>query len=105
MCCSCLISNAQVRFGIKAGYNLTSLIYSGTASLDGEKSKSGFNAGMYANIALSNSSSFIPECIYSSQGAGFQNSASTGTPYYDYLNIPVLIRYKISQGIYIETGL
>jgi hypothetical protein len=103
--CSCMFSNAQIRFGIKTGYNLTSLLYSGTVSLDGEKSKSGFNAGVYANLPFSNSISLVIEFIYSSQGAGFQYSTSTGTLYYDYLNIPVLIRYKIPRGVYFETGL
>ncbi len=97
--------NAQVRFGVKAGYNLSTLIYSGTTSLDGEKSKSGFNAGVYANIPLSASFSLIPECVYSAQGAGFQNSSYHGNLNYDYLNIPVLIRYTLPMGIFFETGL
>jgi hypothetical protein len=103
--CCFLQSGAQVRFGIKAGYNLTTLIYSGTVTLDGEKLKSGFNAGVYANISFSKSFSLIPEITYSDQGAGFQNNLATGTLSYDYLNVPVLIRYKIPMGIYFETGL
>ena len=102
---SCFLIDAQVRFGIKGGYNLSTLIYSGTTSLDGEKSKSGFNAGLYANIPFSGSFSLVPECIYSAQGAGFQNNISNGTENYDYLNVPVLIRYKIPMGIFFETGL
>ncbi|HEY4968245.1 MAG TPA: porin family protein [Puia sp.] len=103
--CICSITSAQVRFGIKAGYNLSTLIYSGTTSLDGEKSMSGFNAGIFASIPFSKTFSLVAESVYSSQGAGFQNAYGSGNFTYDYINIPVLLRYRLSMGIFFETGL
>jgi hypothetical protein len=97
--------SAQIRFGLKAGYNLSTLIYSGTSSLAGEKALSGFNGGVYASIPFSKSFSLQPEILYSEQGAGFQNSGAQGKLQYDYLNIPVLVRYKLPQGLFLETGL
>ena len=99
------IACAQVRFGVKAGYNLSTLIYSGTISLNGERPISGFNAGVYASIPLSESFSLVPECVYSAQGTSFQTNTSNGKLNYDYLNVPVLIRYKLPKGIFFETGL
>ena len=104
MCFAALV-HAQVRFGVKAGYNLSTLVYSGTFSLEGEKPKSGFNAGIFAVIPFSESFSLVPELIYSSQGTNVQNSYGNGHLDYDYINIPVLLRYKIPMGIYFETGL
>jgi hypothetical protein len=98
-------AGAQVRFGVKAGYNSSTLIYSGTLSLDGEKPKSGFNTGLYASIPFSKSFSLEPECIYSQQGTSFQNDTAHGTLNYDYINIPVLIRYRLAMGLFFETGL
>jgi Outer membrane protein beta-barrel domain len=103
--CIAVFASAQVRFGVKAGYNLSTLIYSGTVTLDGEKSKSGFNAGLYASIPFSESFSLQPEFVYSQQGANFQNNTEEGTLNYDYLNIPVLIKYKLPVGLFFETGL
>jgi len=103
--CISFSTSAQVRFGVKAGYNLSTLIYSGTVTLDGEKSKSGFNAGLYASIPFSESFSLQPEFVYSQQGADFQNNTDKGTLNYDYLNIPVLIKYKLPVGLFLETGL
>ena len=103
--CFSIVAPAQVRFGIKGGYNLSTLIYSGTTSLDGEKSKSGFNAGIFADIPFSKSFSLVPELVYSAQGAGFQNSYASGSFSYDYMNIPVLLGYKLSMGLYFETGI
>jgi hypothetical protein len=103
--CISFFASAQVQFGVKAGYNLSTLAYSGTITLEGEKSKSGFNAGITASIPFSKSFSLVPEVIYSSQGANFQNVYATGNLTYDYINIPVLIRYKMSVGLFFETGL
>lgn len=104
MCCT-VFAYAQVHFGVKGGYNLSTLIYSGTLSLEGEKSKSGFNAGIFADIPFSKSFSLVPELFYSSQGANYQNSYGNGNLNYDYINIPILLRYKIPMGIFFETGL
>jgi hypothetical protein len=43
--------------------------------------------------------------MYSSQGADFQSSYGNGNLNYDYINIPVLLRYTLDMGIYFETGL
>lgn len=101
----CSLTSAQVRFGVKAGYNLSTLIYSGTQSPDGEKPMSGFNAGIFTSLPFSKAFSLEAETIYSTQGAGFQNYSANRTLNYDYLNIPVLLRYKMHMGIFFETGL
>jgi hypothetical protein len=59
-------SSSPVRFGIKGGMNAS---LSKDASLEDQKSKIGFNAGVFANIPLASSFSVQPEVLYSQYGA------------------------------------
>ena len=60
---------------------------------------------MYASIPFGETFSLQPEIFYSEQGTSFQNSIANGKLNYDYLNIPVLIKYKHPMGVFLETGL
>jgi hypothetical protein len=60
-----LISRAQVHLGVKGGYNLSNLTYSGTLSLEGQKPLSSFNAGLFATLPFSSSFSLQAEAQYS----------------------------------------
>src|SRR5450432_1205600 len=95
-------SYAQIQFGLKAGYNLSSLINSGTNFNSNQKSKSGFNAGVFGSIPLFKSFVLQPEIYYSEQGSQSQDSSAKTN--YNYLNIPLLFKYQHSSGIFIETG-
>lgn len=100
-----LISRSQVHLGIKAGYNLSNLTYSGTLSLEGQKPLSSFNAGLFANLPISPTFSLQAEAQYSGQGTKYQNSSGSGSIQYGYLNVPVLIKYQHPTGLFAETGL
>jgi hypothetical protein len=54
------ITQAQVRFGFKAGANLANI----TGDVDGTKMKFGFNVGGVAKISVSESFSVQPELVY-----------------------------------------
>jgi len=95
-------SEAQVHFGVKAGYNLSDIYLSGANVTSEVKSKSGFNAGVFSTIQLSKLFSLQPEVFYSEQGA--QRKDSSANLNYNYLNVPVLLKYQLYSGIFIETG-
>ena len=61
------------QFGLKAGMNVSSL--SDDATMDDNKSKIGFNAGVFMNAPLAESFSIQPELLYSQMG----NKAITTT--------------------------
>ncbi len=42
--------------------------------------------------------------MYSGQGASFNDSFATGKLNYGYLNVPVLFKYQLSSGLFLETG-
>ncbi|WP_114820094.1 porin family protein [Chryseobacterium sp. KLBC 52] len=100
------MSSNPVTFGVKGGMNVSSL--SKDSGLDDQKSKIGFNAGVFANIPLAASFSVQPEVQYSQYGnksdytlAGTKYSASTKL---DYITVPVMFQYNLIPNLYVEAG-
>lgn len=103
--------NGQVSIGVKAGLNLASI--SGTGIEDSE-GRTSFHAGVVGEFSISEKFSFQPELIYSSQGAtyGFLVEGIEDSPdmkydvelKLDYLNIPLIGKYYVREGLSIETG-
>ncbi|RNA63820.1 PorT family protein [Chryseobacterium nematophagum] len=99
-------SSSPISFGIKGGMNVSSL--SKDASVDSQKSKIGFNAGVFANIPVASSFSVQPEVLYSQYGEksnynvlGSKVSASTKL---DYIAVPVMFQYNALPNLYVEAG-
>ena len=101
---SSVLVHAQVSFGIKAGFNNSTLGGDG-ADLAGKKSNTGFNVGVTAGIPLSTHFVFQPEIMYSAnQGMEFRPTTTIETNYnLNYVNIPLMLKYK-SMGFYGEAG-
>jgi len=94
------ISNAQeISFGAKAGGQLANLVGDDTDNLKGKIAGYG---GVFANIGLTNEIYIQPELLFSMQGAkGDDLDISIR---YNYLNIPVMFQYKLTDEIYAELG-
>ncbi|MFP3831315.1 MULTISPECIES: porin family protein [Chryseobacterium] len=99
-------SSNPVTFGVKGGMNVSSL--SKDSGLDDQKSKIGFNAGVFANIPVAASFSVQPEVLYSQYGnksdftaLGTKYSASTKL---DYIAVPVMFQYNALPNLYLEAG-
>ncbi|WP_223559519.1 porin family protein [Chryseobacterium lathyri] len=99
-------SSNPVTFGVKGGMNVSSL--SKDEGLDDQKSKIGFNAGVFANIPIAESFSVQPEVLYSQYGAkadytllGTKYSSSTKL---DYIAVPVMFQYNLIPNLYLEAG-
>jgi len=98
--------NAQT-FGVKAGLNLASITGDFTEGIDGRAS---LHVGVVAEIAISDTFSFQPELIYSSQGAKSTDSDYGYDEYYediyklDYLNIPLMAKFYVAEGFSLEAG-
>jgi Outer membrane protein beta-barrel domain len=96
---------SQVLFGVKAGVNLTDMSISGyTTATAGLKYKTDFTAGLVASFSLFSTFYLQPEVVYSGQGYKYMN----GTRFYksdcNYINVPVLFKFKHSTGLFAETG-
>jgi len=110
---------AQLSYGVKAGGALTAML--GNIGLSSNKLKAGYYAGFFGAIPLHKAFSLQAELNYSAQGcvqplynADVYNPVTgTYTPGFfeddpfrlNYLNLPVLVKYKTASGFFAEAGL
>lgn len=102
-------ANAQqeVKFGPKAGVNFSSLSNATKA-----KVLTGFYVGAVAEIKFTENFSVQPELVYSSQGAKNDYSETIlgivshhhNHDKLEYINIPILAKYYIYNGLSVELG-
>ncbi|KEY19988.1 porin family protein [Kaistella antarctica] len=94
------------QFGVKAGMNVSSL--SDDASLSDQKSKIGFNAGVFMNAPLAANFSIQPELMYSQMGDKYNQKIGSSTyarsKHLDYITVPVMFQYNATPGFYLEAG-
>jgi Outer membrane protein beta-barrel domain len=99
------IINAQIAFGAKAGVNFSDITGENVDSFDGRTS---FHFGAVAEIEISEKFSFQPELLFSSQGSDysedFEGDDFDGTVKVNYLNVPLMAKYYVTEGLSIEAG-
>jgi len=96
----------KAKFGIKGGYNLTTL-YSSDVSTD--HMKSGFNAGVYAKLPVTKGFSIQPEVLYSLKGAkaDYDNFVQGSGEYrfnLGYIEVPVLAVVNLAPNFSLQAG-
>ncbi|MFT3737483.1 MAG: porin family protein [Breznakibacter sp.] len=99
---------AQPKFGIKAGLNLSNL-KGEDESMDARVAPL---FGAFAEFGISDKLAFHPELVYSMEGAKDKYSeveagydySSEETIKLGYLNVPLLLKYKIGSGISVLAG-
>lgn len=98
-------ANAQqeVKFGPKAGVNFSNL-----TDLDNSKMHTGFYVGAVAEIKFTDKFSIQPEVVYSAQGVKSEinvlGANASLTQKLDYINIPILAKYYVYEGLSVELG-
>ncbi len=94
------------QFGIKAGMNVSSL--SSEEGLENQKSKIGFNAGLFMNAPIAENFSIQPELIYTQYGdkytANVLGNNYSFTRNLDYIALPVMFQYNATPSFYLEAG-
>jgi hypothetical protein len=94
------VSNAQIRFGGRAGLNISNVVGKETS---GWKSKAGIFIGGTVEIPVVSKFSVQPEVFYSMEGAKWEDEDGAKTSL-GYIKIPVLAKYTTAFGFYGETG-
>src|SRR5262245_36351696 len=90
--------------GVKAGMNLANQKYSFDGiSLD-TKAKPGIHGGVFVLAMINEKFGVQPELLYSMQGSKWDFDGDDGKFKFDYINIPVLLRYNITEMISIHAG-
>jgi opacity protein-like surface antigen len=100
-----------VRFGVKAGANLSNL--AGDLTNQSQyNNRFGFHGGVMVNFGLGDILSIQPEVLYSQKGFKYADQQvtflgntyrNTGNVRYDYLDVPVLVRVR-AAGLFFEVG-
>jgi len=99
----------ELRIGAKAGVNFASVGGDFTDDYDGRTS---FHIGGVVEIPISEKFAIQPELLYSGQGAKSEYDASFGDSIVigkekfklDYINIPIMAKYYIFDGLSVEAG-
>ncbi len=95
----------SIRYGAKAGLNLSSIIVKDS---DGLKPRTSFHVGGVVEFPITEKFSIQPEILYSPQGfidKGKDNSFNFKSVFkLDYLNIPIMAKYYVTKGLSIEGG-
>ena len=116
-CAFVSMASAQIQWGLKGGLNETEILTSSNQYIyvngvtQGIKNfpKAAIHAGVLLYIPISKKFSFQPEAVFSMQGAdgkptlGYLVSA-TETYKFNFVNIPLLLKYSLANGIFFETG-
>ena len=89
-----------IKFGIKGGLNISNL----KGKIENNTIRTGLNFGILTEIILTDNYSFQPELLYS--GQGFRNEDPTNSSVYkfDYIIMPLLVKYYVINNLSIETG-
>lgn len=103
---TCFAANAQdISFGVKAGVNFASIGGDDSDEFDG---RTGFHAGVLAEIMVTEQFGIQPEILYSMQGFKFEESesgfSSKAEVKLDYINVPILAKYKFTPGFSAHLG-
>jgi hypothetical protein len=109
LCAAVAAQTDKVKIGVKAGLNISRLT-SDENQLD-SSGKTGFTAGLMAEIPLAKNFAIQPEVLYSQQGMKFsysdvdvENSHYKSTIELNYLNIPVMLKYYVVKGLSVQAG-
>jgi hypothetical protein len=94
-------TQAQVNFGAKGGFNFANLTGSDAS---GASMRVSFHVGALAQISVTDMFSVQPEVYYSDQGAKVSQDGQSGTYKLGYINVPVLLKYTTSSGLFLQTG-
>ena len=98
-----------VQLGVKGGLNSSTISGDDIGEL---KSRTSFNAGLVAEIPISERVSFQPEVFYSGQGFDIQENdqdnifdTDDNVEYQlDYIQVPLLLKVYLVEGLSVEAG-
>ena len=103
---SVMMAQSELAFGIKGGVNFSNLTGDGFGEYDDDSARTSFNLGAVLEIPVSEKFAVQPEVFYSGQGFDIvQNEDGEDLEFQlDYINVPVLAKIYLVQGLYLEAG-
>ncbi|WP_179345662.1 porin family protein [Winogradskyella ursingii] len=95
----------DLNYGAKAGLNIAGISFS--SSDYSTSPRIGFLVGGFLNYKIKEKLSVQPEVFYSTGGNNwdFNDGATTGEIKTSLISLPVLLKYNITNGLFLEAGL
>ncbi len=95
-----VVNGQQFQLGAKGGVNISN--YTG----DDVESNAlvGFHLGAFINLLFGDHLSLQPELVFSTQGTKIKDAGEEVDWKVNYLNIPVLLKYRFNGGFFVEAG-
>src|SRR5687767_5039192 len=97
---TCEYSVGQIRYGIKAGVNLSDVVINNYINPDAESDfdfKVGIHGGVFARADLNDKLGSSVELLYSNKGVKAISRINL-----HYINLPLLVLYKVSDRFTLE---
>ena len=89
------VSDAQIKFGIRAGLNATNVSFE---KLPSKSERYGFHAGVFADIPIkADFASIQPELSFSTKGAAFKPLTGRQTLNMSYVDLLLPVAFKLSM--------
>jgi hypothetical protein len=104
LCMTTVAFSQKTEFGVRAGANISRWDVKATGSDLSASSLAGLEAALLADLYVSQSFSIQPEIVFSMYGSKFKSGGSGIEYKLNYLNIPVLAKYHLPQGIAFFAG-
>lgn len=95
------VSAQGLDFGFKLGFN-----FANVSGIDDFQQRTGLSAGLFAGARLGDKLGFQIDALYSQQGAEVGNTYSDIVQDFnlDYISIPVVVKYYLSDNLNIHAG-
>ena len=101
-----LSSCVTTHYGLRGGVNLANL---SADDDEGLSTRTGIFFGGFGEFGVTEKIAIQPEILYSQQGSKYEDSESGGEFFdgqfkFDYLNVPVMAKFYVSDGFFVEAG-
>jgi hypothetical protein len=97
--------SGQIQFGVEAGLNLAN--QKSTTDNNGDKFSTiaNFNGGVFVSLSILKGLTLQPEIMYSGCGSKYSEEDGDTLRYiFNYINVPILLKYTSSFGVFAELG-
>ena len=96
------LGQAQLAFGIKAGANFSKIDLAGSAASNLDNA-TGFHAGAFGLVKVL-MIGIQPEVMFSKQGSNFTYNNESYEANFDYINVPILLKFYLPLGLNLQAG-
>jgi len=95
-------SQAQFAMGLKGGLNLSKIDFTSDVNAN-VNNRTGFHAGAFALVKIA-SFGIQPEVLFSKQGSKFTVDQSKLEANFDYIAVPVMLKFYLPLGLNLQAG-